>query len=356
MVQPTWLDTPQPTVSSQDTTIARKALGRCEADEPNAADWLALAEFLARHDPAVAACAASLAFEREPGLLRHARTNAKLAGALRLVARDRNRRLEEFLARPEHRDADPNAVAMLRTPIDGPPWRPSGETRKPFQSYYPGLPHRPWFDADELPWVRPLARRCDDIAEEWRRYVASGGARRPYVSGIRYDGAMADLHDSDRWSTVHLMDSGRPRTDTVAQFPATMESLTVAPQVVIPRQSPEVFFSRLAPKTTIPPHYGQANWKLTVHLGIDVPEDCTITVDGQTRRSETGRVLAFDDSYRHEACNDSERPRTHLVFETWHPGVSQSGRTLILALHSDRAQWRGARPDRALRLARRLLA
>ena len=41
------------------------------------------------------------------------------------------------------------------------------------------------------------------------------------------------------------------------------------------------------------------------------------------RHWEEGKVLVFDDSFEHEAWNDSEAPRVVLIFDIWHPDLSK---------------------------------
>lgn len=39
---------------------------------------------------------------------------------------------------------------------------------------------------------------------------------------------------------------------------------------------------------------------------------------------EEGKVIVFDDSFEHEACNESDNSRIVLVIDLWHPDLSDA--------------------------------
>ena len=95
------------------------------------------------------------------------------------------------------------------------------------------------------------------------------------------------------------------------------------PLLHIPGHGPEALFSVLRPGTHIPPHTGVINGRLTVHLPLVVPPDCgALAVAQQPRGWEEGRCLVFDDSYVHEAWNQSAHTRVVLIFDVWNPALS----------------------------------
>ncbi|MFT5174136.1 MAG: aspartate beta-hydroxylase, partial [Gammaproteobacteria bacterium] len=103
--------------------------------------------------------------------------------------------------------------------------------------------------------------------------------------------------------------------------------------------SPEMFFSRLAPGGHIRPHVGLMMGRLTVHMGLDVPEGAGIRVLDETRGWSPGEVIAFDDSFEHEAWNHGDRARVVLIFEAWHPDLSAAERYGIARLFERRRSW-----------------
>ncbi|MFK3865845.1 aspartyl/asparaginyl beta-hydroxylase domain-containing protein [Pseudoalteromonas rhizosphaerae] len=84
----------------------------------------------------------------------------------------------------------------------------------------------------------------------------------------------------------------------------------------------EVHFSVLGPRAHIPPHSDLWNFTLNLHLAIDIPSNCDITVNGETREWQKGKVLLFDYSFIHEARNQSDSERVCLLMDIWHPDLT----------------------------------
>src|SRR3546814_19998530 len=79
----------------------------------------------------------------------------------------------------------------------------------------------------------------------------------------------------------------------------------------------------------IPPHNGATNTRLTVHMPLVIPPDCALRVGDETRVWEPGKLLMFDDTIRHEAWNYSDRLRVVLIFDVWHPMLTELARELV---------------------------
>lgn len=101
-------------------------------------------------------------------------------------------------------------------------------------------------------------------------------------------------------------------------------------------------FSVLAPHTHIPPHHGETNARLVVHLPLIVPEKCTYRVGFEHRRWAVGETLIFDDSIEHEARNDSDELRVVLIFDVWNPLLSPGDRDMVKRLSAAKRQFQGA--------------
>ena len=86
-------------------------------------------------------------------------------------------------------------------------------------------------------------------------------------------------------------------------------------------------FSFLPSKTHIYPHTGyHATKVIRVHLGLSVPkrtrdgvvvakEDCWISVSGETRCWEEGKLLIFDDTFEHEVQNNTKELRIVMILD-----------------------------------------
>ncbi len=79
-------------------------------------------------------------------------------------------------------------------------------------------------------------------------------------------------------------------------------------------------FSYIPPKTKILPHKGFTKMVLRVHLGLIIPEgDTGIRVEKQTRKWKEGKLLILDDSFEHEAWNNTDFDRVVLMFDIVNP-------------------------------------
>jgi beta-hydroxylase len=82
------------------------------------------------------------------------------------------------------------------------------------------------------------------------------------------------------------------------------------------------FFSILSPRKHIPDHRGPYKGVLRYHLALMIPEpreSCRIRVDDQFAHWDEGKSLLFDDSYDHEAWNDSDGIRVVLFMDVIRP-------------------------------------
>jgi ornithine lipid ester-linked acyl 2-hydroxylase len=78
-------------------------------------------------------------------------------------------------------------------------------------------------------------------------------------------------------------------------------------------------FSYLPAKTHINPHKGFTKMVLRAHLGLIIPDDCGLRVGNETRKWEAGKLMIFDDSFDHEAWNNSTEDRFVLMFDIPNP-------------------------------------
>jgi aspartyl/asparaginyl beta-hydroxylase (cupin superfamily) len=83
-------------------------------------------------------------------------------------------------------------------------------------------------------------------------------------------------------------------------------------------------------------HCGPTNARLRLHLGLVVPDGCSIRVGDEVRSWVEGRCLLFDDSFEHEVWNDADEERLVLIVDVWHPDLKtddQRKRHLEKELH-----------------------
>lgn len=82
-----------------------------------------------------------------------------------------------------------------------------------------------------------------------------------------------------------------------------------------------------------------------MHLPLIVPEPkkCGIRVAGETRQWEVGKALLFDDAFEHEVWNDGDNERVVLLFDVWHPDLTQDEITAVQAMFQEVERMRDAR-------------
>jgi aspartyl/asparaginyl beta-hydroxylase (cupin superfamily) len=205
---------------------------------------------------------------------------------------------------------------------------------RPSQFLVPHLAPVEFFDRAQFPWLDEIEAGTDEIRQEFLAAWQADEGFRPYLtySADKPVNQFGELNNSTRWSAYHLIKDGCVQAAAAARCPRTMELLSRAPQPEQPGRTPAALFSLLKPHTRIPPHTGVSNARVLVHLPLIVPPGCGFRVGNQIREWLPGHALIFDDTIEHEAWNDSDQLRVVLIFDIWHPALSESERRLITAM------------------------
>lgn len=215
--------------------------------------------------------------------------------------------------------------------------------RKPVFLYLPDLPAMPWFEREQFAWVPMVEERLPAVREELETLIREEAQFIPYVAeggGLDPQGTdYSRLEGSMEWNAFHLTQCGRWLEDRCRRCPQTTEVMRAVPAARMRGLAPEVLFSRLQAGGHIVAHFGRTNVRLTVHMGIVIPDGCSIRVAEETRGWQEGRVMMFDDSFEHEAWNRSERERTVLIFEVWHPALTPAEIVAIEHFFDAREEW-----------------
>ncbi len=230
------------------------------------------------------------------------------------------------------------------TPTEAQRWREAGAIlsghSQPYPSvcsqlHVPRLPAIPFFERDAFEWVETLEARTDAITAELMAVMAQDrGEFQPYIAyqpGTPVN-QWQELNHSQRWSSYFLWRNGQPVTEHLRCCPETAQALAAVGMTDIDGLCPNAIFSVLAPHTQIPPHHGETNARVIVHLPLVVPEHCRYRVGFEQRRWKVGEVLIFDDSIEHEARNDSDELRVVLIFDVWNPLLSPGERDMVRIL------------------------
>lgn len=201
-----------------------------------------------------------------------------------------------------------------------PKWRPG-------LFYVPDLPPQAFYEREDFAWTERVEAATDMVRAEMLNVLSDGRGFAPYVNhpeGSHAAEVWKGINQSHDWSTFHFFRHGERIEENCARCPGTAALLDSLDLMRVPGYGPEVMFSVLKPHSRIPPHYGTVNGRLIVHLPLVVPPDCgALKAAGEARAWQEGRLMMFDDSFEHEAWNDSDQTRVVLIFDTWNPHLSE---------------------------------
>lgn len=226
--------------------------------------------------------------------------------------------------------------------------------QRPSHLYVPGLTAKPWWERDEVPWVKKVEAQLDAISEELRDVLTDQTEITPYID--RTENTPDDLKaiaGTMAWSAFHFYRHGKPIEDHIRRCPRTMDVVHQMPLMTQQSHGAECLFSIVQPHSKIPAHVGHSNVKLGVHFPLIVPPDCGFRVGGEARSWTVGQCLIFDDGFVHEVWNDSDAHRVVLIFDMWHPDLSEPERHALDVLTETSQQ---IREDREKMDVNRLLA
>ena len=205
---------------------------------------------------------------------------------------------------------------------------------QPKAFYYPELPASQFYPRTEFPWLDGVEAATDQMLAELNGVLGQENESfAPYVQTMpnmpKRPGDL--LIDSMDWSACFLWRDGQ-ETAYAGRCPQTMAALADAPLCRIQGRSPQVMFSQLKAGARIPPHHGYVNTRLVCHVPLIVPEGCWFRVGNETRSWKRGEAWVFDDTIEHAAANDSASDRVILIFDIWHPALSEEERHLVATL------------------------
>ncbi len=171
------------------------------------------------------------------------------------------------------------------------------------------LPEQPFYDPQQFTWVAPIETNWKAIRAELDEVLARH-AELPNCQDISTD--QYHLTDDDRWKTYFFYGYGFRSDANCARCPETTRLVESIPGMTT------AMFSILSPHKRIPPHDGPYKGVLRYHLGLMVPEPeehVGIRVGGRVAHWREGASLVFDDTYEHEAWNDTDAMRVVLFVD-----------------------------------------
>jgi beta-hydroxylase len=186
-----------------------------------------------------------------------------------------------------------------------------------------------FFPNDRFPWIEQAQDNWTTIREEAERLLED---RENLANFQDISKDQIEITDDDRWKTFFLYGYGFEAKLGVEMCPRTAALMRQIPGMKT------AMFSILSPRKHILDHRGPYKGVLRYHLGLIVPRDarsCRIRVGDDYRHWEEGQSMVFDDTFNHEAWNDTDETRVVLFVDVLRPLPSpwaQINRAIVKAI------------------------
>ena len=202
--------------------------------------------------------------------------------------------------------------------------------QRPTFLYFPDLPAMPYLDRGLFAWIADLESQASTFRAELQSVLrADAGSEDVFGSPELAARNLRSARGAPSWTGHYFWRHGERRDANCAACPATSSALDRLPLAHVPDHGPEVLFSVFTPGTHLLPHRGVTNTRVVAHLPLVVPPDCALRVGGEDHVWEQDRVVVFDDTYEHEAWNRSAEVRVVLIFDLWHPHLTELERAAV---------------------------
>lgn len=185
-----------------------------------------------------------------------------------------------------------------------------------------------FFNQADFPWIAEIESEVPAIRKELDEVLQYHNDL-PNFQDISTD--QYSITDDDRWKTFWFFAYGFTVDTNLQRCPETARALQKIPNCT------SAMFSILSPGKHIPPHGGPYKGVLRYHLGLIVPGapgSCRIRVGNDVRPWAEGKSLVFDDTFEHEAWNDTDGTRVVLFVDFKRPlnGVARVFNNVVLKL------------------------
>lgn len=188
----------------------------------------------------------------------------------------------------------------------------TAENRRP-GLFYPGLRSAAIHDASAFPWVSSVLSHTSDFISELSALERHSATRSFHTVWPEYT-------KRGEWAAFWLQLYGKTHTANAGRCPKTLAAVGA-----VPRQAGWLGFSAMAAGTHVAPHCGFTNAKLRCHIPLELRASGNrIRIADTIYAWKLGEILIFDDSFEHEVWNDSDARRVVLIFDIYHPDLSDA--------------------------------
>jgi aspartate beta-hydroxylase len=233
----------------------------------------------------------------------------------------------------------PEAMARVRSfvavQLGEASYTPADTRQRPTAMPFPGLPQTPYLDKRRMAGISELEAQTPAILAELHALLGElAGREKVFDDPALAQAFLRGSRGAAAWNGYYFYRHGQRNETNATRCPATMEAIDRLELARVRGHGPEVVFSTLGPGTHLLPHHGVTNTRVVCHLPLIVPPDCALRVADEEHHWRVGEVVAFDDTYAHEAWNRSDEVRVVMIFDLWHPDLTAAERLAVADLQA----------------------
>lgn len=182
-------------------------------------------------------------------------------------------------------------------------------------SLFSKLPNEPILNVDDIDDLVLLRDNWETIREEALGLQAQGKIK----AADKLNDAGFNSFFRTGWTRFYLKWYGDPLPSAISQCPKTIELLSQTSSIKA------AMFASLPSGGVLLPHRDPFAGSLRYHLGLVTPNDdnCFILVDGEKHSWRDGEDVLFDETFIHEAHNNTEQNRIILFCDVNRPMKSK---------------------------------
>lgn len=176
------------------------------------------------------------------------------------------------------------------------------------ETKYTGM-HPNYFNPEDFPGVKRLESQMDVIMNEVGGLIY-GKEEMPPNLNPPY------LSSPDAWRNFYFMNFRWYNHENCKNYPKTYALIQSIPNISF------AGITVLEPHGKVLPHIGETNATIRCHLGLKIPGnylDCGITVNGESRGLQEGKLLMFSDAHFHTTWNNTDERRFVLILDIIQP-------------------------------------
>lgn len=165
-----------------------------------------------------------------------------------------------------------------------------------------------FYDTRDFDFVKELEQNWEAIRKECVEVL--NNTKVPNIQDFFRE--QSKITTDENWKSYLLLFFGYELEEHCRNCPETTKLVKAIPGVS------SAMFSVLAPGKKLLPHKGVYKGVLRYHLGLIIPENekqSWLVVNGVKKNWLEGKSLIFDDTFMHEACNESNQIRVVLFLD-----------------------------------------